>query len=250
MFGVRPLRKNKIRNSAAWTGVSKHNRHHSTIVSAEKATTKMGHLALLVSVAFHTACAVDNQRSPQSSGAALFQTCAPCHGEHAEGRSIAQAPALAGMEAWYTKRQLTKFRNGQRGAHPEDTYGLRMRPIARSLNDNSEIDVISDWLAELPPQQQTTQSKGDAAVGKTLWAACAGCHGQNAEGLEAAGAPSLVGLQDWYIESQLSSFLNGYRGGNSDDQNAKTMRAMANIAATPEARANLSAFIHSLQTPN
>ena len=41
--------------------------------------------------------------------------------------------AIAGQAQWYLEAQLVKFKNGVRGAHPDDMEGSRMRPMARTL---------------------------------------------------------------------------------------------------------------------
>ena len=62
-----------------------------------------------------------------SAGKAAYQTCSMCHGNDGEGNAALNAPALAGQEAWYLKRQLQKFKDGVRGTHPDDVYGMQMR---------------------------------------------------------------------------------------------------------------------------
>ena len=44
--------------------------------------------------------------------------CMTCHGAEGQGNVGIQAPRIAGMEAWYLKLQLEKFRAGWR---PWDT---------------------------------------------------------------------------------------------------------------------------------
>ncbi|MFB0988976.1 MAG: c-type cytochrome [Gammaproteobacteria bacterium] len=43
--------------------------------------------------------------------------CTTCHGVEGLGNIAIEAPRLAGMEAWYLKRQLENFRAGIRGTH-------------------------------------------------------------------------------------------------------------------------------------
>ncbi|MGB0454386.1 MAG: c-type cytochrome [Bacteriovoracaceae bacterium] len=40
--------------------------------------------------------------------------------------------------------------------------------------------------------------------GKTLFASCVACHGQNGEGTDKA--PKLAGQHDWYLESSFNTF--------------------------------------------
>ena len=41
-----------------------------------------------------------------------------------------EAPRLAGMEAWYLKRQPENFRAEVRGVNPADIEGVAMQPMA------------------------------------------------------------------------------------------------------------------------
>ena len=60
--------------------------------------------------------------------------CTTCHGAEGIGNIAIEAPRLAGMEAWYLKRQLENFRAGIRGTHGEDIQGIAMRPMAAKLS--------------------------------------------------------------------------------------------------------------------
>lgn len=81
-----------------------------------------------------------------AKGASHYVTCGACHGAQAQGNYALQAPALAGQDDWYLKRQLENFRNGVRGAHASDTFGHQMVLMARSLQDE---DSVNDLLAYL-----------------------------------------------------------------------------------------------------
>jgi cytochrome c oxidase subunit 2 len=48
------------------------------------------------------------------------------------------------MSDWYLKRQLQNFRQGLRGAHPQDFNGAQMALMARSLADEQAVnDVVA-----------------------------------------------------------------------------------------------------------
>ena len=62
------------------------------------------------------------------------------------GRGIAatNSPRLNGMSDWYRARQLGNFRDGVRGAHPQDIYGGQMALVAGMLADDAAVrDVIA-----------------------------------------------------------------------------------------------------------
>ena len=73
--------------------------------------------------------------------------CTICHGSDGKGNEAIQAPRLAGMEAWYLKRQLENYRAGIRGNHAEDIAGIEMQPMAEKLSDESITDIIG-WISE------------------------------------------------------------------------------------------------------
>lgn len=77
-------------------------------------------------------------------GRYLFSTCSTCHGSAAQGRWGTNAPRLAGMSDWYLQRQLQYFKEGVRGAHPDDIYGDQMAMVAGVLlSENAVEDVIA-----------------------------------------------------------------------------------------------------------
>jgi cytochrome c553 len=63
--------------------------------------------------------------------------------------------------------------------------------------------------------------------GADLFRLCSICHGDNAAGNEAVGAPSIAGMPDWYLEAQLEQFRDGNRGTHIDDIMGMRMRPMA-----------------------
>lgn len=54
---------------------------------------------------------------------------------------------------------------------------------------------------------------------------CASCHSGNAGGDQALGAPSLAGMDNWYVQIQLQKFLAGLRGTHFKDVDGISMRA-------------------------
>jgi len=77
-------------------------------------------------------------------GERRYATCAACHGAQGQGIAATNAPRLKGMSDWYLARQLKNFREGVRGAHPQDPNGAQMALIAAMLADDAAIgDVIA-----------------------------------------------------------------------------------------------------------
>ena len=77
---------------------------------------------------------------------------------------------------------------------------------------------------------------GDAKTGKTKAAACAGCHGENGEGIEPN--PGLAGLEEDYLVEQLKAFKEGTR--------ADPMMQMFSTGLSEQDMADLAAFYATL----
>lgn len=79
-----------------------------------------------------------------AKGRIHYATCAACHGPNGEGNQSLGGPALTVVNDWYIVEQLNKFRDGSRGAHPEDTFGGQMRAAAQILtSDQAVVDVVA-----------------------------------------------------------------------------------------------------------
>jgi cytochrome c oxidase subunit 2 len=79
-------------------------------------------------------------------GRERYATCAACHGANGRGIAATNAPRLQGMSDWYMARQLKNFKEGVRGAHPQDIYGGQMALIAGMLADDAEIGNILAYI--------------------------------------------------------------------------------------------------------
>ena len=79
-----------------------------------------------------------------ANGQRLYNTCAYCHGKDGGGIQAINAPRMAGMTDWYLVNQLKNFRNGVRGAHPQDFYGKQMGFMGRTIHSD---DLVNDLVA-------------------------------------------------------------------------------------------------------
>ena len=192
------------------------------------------------------------EAGPFAPRALYGAACASCHGTDGRGNPRIDAPVLAGLSAAYLERQLDSFRRGYRGRHPEDLEGLEMRPMVEGFAA-ADLAAVGAWLASLPVPQPagdaaTTGAEGqggDPARGRTLYAACAVCHGRSGEGNDALGAPRLAGQASWYTLRQLRKFMDGIRGSHPDDTSGASMRAsVAGLA--PRDAADIVAWIEML----
>jgi len=172
--------------------------------------------------------------------------CNTCHGVEGIGNIAVEAPRLAGMEAWYLRRQLENFRAGIRGTHGEDTQGIAMRSMAAKLSDESITDIVAwagDW--EYVPAEVTVE--GNVNQGRTAFQTCAACHGVNAQGNEALGVPALAGQNDWYLITQLRNFRAGFRGSHREDTYGSQMVTMSKTLRDDQAVINVVSYINTLQ---
>lgn len=185
------------------------------------------------------------QAADAAAGKSAYTVCSTCHGANGEGNPALHAPRIAGQEAWYLTRQIELFRSGGRGRAPGDTTGMQMQPMAMTLQPPQVADVVA-YIGTLnaPPNAPTV--KGDVARGKTLYAVCAACHGQQGEGQETLGGPRLAGQDDWYLVAQLGKYRSGQRGADPKDVHGAQMRPMAMTLADDAAVADVVAYIRSL----
>ena len=185
-------------------------------------------------------------------GRVLFQSCTPCHQPDGSGNRAVGAPAIAGQNHWYIETQLSKFRSGVRGSHFDDVTGMRMRPMARTLASDEDVEAVAAYVASLPPRPgDRVLTGGDPVRGKERYAVCATCHGQNAEGIEAQQkSPSLNRTNDWYTFNQLMKFKSGIRGSSPMDMGAFQMRPMAMTLPDEQAVKDVVAYITTLPMTN
>ena len=204
-------------------------------------------------------------------GEELFAVCTFCHAPQGQGSQRLDAPALAGMEAWYIERQLQHFRNRTRGMHPDDVTGLQMSIVSGMLRNDATIANVSAYIESLDPgapletfdgepmgtgrpyvwhspyAEFTSPEPGNPARGEQLFSTtCSICHGATGEGSQVLGAPKLTALQDWYQARQLKYFRDGIRGTDPQDASGAQMAAISKTLTTDQAIADVVAYIDTL----
>lgn len=175
-----------------------------------------------------------------------FVYCTVCHGIQMGGNSVIQAPRLSGMERWYVERQLHAFKNGWRGTHGDDTYGIEMQPMAAVLSDK-EIAEVAAFVRSVSSAPAETSVKGDIVRGKALYSSCAACHKADGSGNEILASPPLTGLNDWYLLTQLKNYKSGIRGSNPADTYGLQMQAAAGVLLDEQAMKDVVRYIASLR---
>jgi cytochrome c oxidase subunit 2 len=82
-------------------------------------------------------------------GEEIFITCSSCHGPQGQGIWALNAPRLQGLNDWYLARQLTNYKNGIRGAHPQDLTGKQMTLISGVLRSEQAIKDLVAYINTL-----------------------------------------------------------------------------------------------------
>ena len=189
--------------------------------------------------------AVTNVQAPVSEP--LYAPCASCHGSEGEGNQKLGAPRLAGQHAWYLERQLRNWRDGIRGTHSEDLYGIQMRPMAMTLVKDSDLKKVVSFIGTFRGVPSKSTIQGNIDSGKTSYATCIACHGEQGEGNKALNSPKIAGLQDWYIARQIRSFKKGIRGSHEKDVYGMQMRPMAMTLADDESIKNVALYVSTFK---
>jgi len=179
-------------------------------------------------------------------GRELWGLCQQCHMEDGGGNANFLAPSIAGLPQWYVQRQLQKFHDGIRGTHFDDVSGMRMRPMALWLKDESYMAAVAGFAAALPIVKPAPLLQGgDAARGQALYGPCIACHGPQGGGNEVLGAPPLDHESDWYLLTQLQHFKLRIRGAAPGDAQGAAMLGMVTLLPDEQAMKDVIAYIQT-----
>jgi len=112
-----------------------------------------------------TSCGGEVAEDGISRGEELFSLCANCHGIDGTGSEEQLAPQIAGMDKDFVQAELVSFFIGERGLDAGDVSGMRMRPMALTLNHGGVPPRDSeDWEGEnSPPNEATLVNMGAVA---------------------------------------------------------------------------------------
>jgi cytochrome c553 len=191
-------------------------------------------------------------RGDASAGEPKATVCFACHGPN--GNSIVPTfPRLAGQKADYLFHRLVAFKHSD----PKDPY-FSQSPMPAQVAELSEADMqnLAAYFASQKPAVLTpvTAAPG-ASKGEALFRdgdpsrgipPCAGCHGADANGIDADGQylawPALRGQHAAYVSARLKNFRNNLPNGTSNDF------IMQNVAHTldDDAIDAIAAYLDSL----
>ncbi|MEZ4234642.1 MAG: c-type cytochrome [Myxococcota bacterium] len=206
-------------------------------------------LGIAMGLSSGSACRVAPAATPAHGDMLFSNYCAPCHGSDAAGKPEIAAPAIAGLPQWYVERQLRNFRHGVRGTHFDDIEGMRMRPMSRTLETETDVTAVAMYVSALAPQPGESTVQGNAEAGKvTFTTVCAACHMPTGAGMDPspeilAGpietqrtmGPTLLVQNDWYLYKQIGKFQAGIRGVDAKHDAGVQMRTQ--LLQTLEAKA-------------
>ena len=222
-----------------------------------------GHILAIAIFAIGTAYAQDSAQAEAADdgkvdmnhGKRMFALCVACHGDAGLGNRKFDAPAIAGLPDWYVEQQLVKFRDGVRGAHPDDRAGLLMRPMSRTLRKPTDVKSVAAYVASLTPAEpkKSDDIEGDVEAGETIFTTvCIACHGPDGKGVQALPIkpPPLGHSDDWYLLAQLKKFKAKIRGNDVRDAAGMQMVGIAGTLADEEAMKDVIAYIRTLSMPS
>lgn len=190
----------------------------------------VGKKALLVAMGLSVFSSV--QAVDLEAGKDAFETCRGCHA--APGSSNAYptyyVPKVSGQVAGYTAAALSAYKEAKRprGAMYANSYNL----------SEQMIENIAAYLeAETEGSMTAIANGGDAKKGKTLAAACMGCHSE--EKPTSGSNPWLAGQHANYLERAIKDYQSGKR------DNA-LMQSMVKGLSEDDIR-DVSAYFNSLK---
>ena len=118
------------------------------------------------------------------------ENCTACHLEDGYGLKSMNVASIAGLPRWYVTQQLRHFRDGKRGAHPEDKEGKMMQSMTQVLDDKKVAFLGKHVQSMKPLEKRQTLKGGNVEKGKVLYKSdCASCHGDLGEGKRSEAAP-------------------------------------------------------------
>jgi cytochrome c oxidase cbb3-type subunit 3 len=173
-------------------------------------------------------------KDPQAHaiGERLFMNnCAQCHGSDAHGSkgfpNLTDGDWLHGGTPDKIKETLTLGRIGQ------------MPPMAAAVGTPDDVKNVANYVLSLSGSPHDSVR---AALGKTKFTVCAGCHGADGKGNQALGAPNLsdnIWLHG-YGETAIINMVNNGKVNQMPAQGKKLTEAQIHV---------LASYVWSLSNP-
>lgn len=164
-----------------------------------------GILGLSALLAMSAVTAADPPKEAEESAKLLAeQVCATCHGQRGQS-TFQEIPSLAAQTQVYIAAKLWQFRS-QSMRRPEQHSDL----LGVALMDDATVEGLARYFAAQPAPPPVARDAAVVESGHKIFneglehkgvAACATCHGANAQGFWIA--PRLAGQHARYVERQL-----------------------------------------------
>lgn len=166
-------------------------------------------------------------------GERLFLTyCAQCHGSDARGNkgypNLTDNDWLYGGEPSTIKETIMKGRNGV------------MPSMAAALGSDKDVENVAHYVLSLSGEPADPIK---VAFGKEKFGACAACHGMDAHGNQAIGAPNLSD-KVWLYGGSADTIMETIRKGRNN-----TMPAWGEFLGEAKVHV-LAAYVWSLSHPD
>ena len=196
---------------------------------------KLFSLATLTALSLMMAGCDQSPVTSEAAEEAAYKSCNVCHGASGLGNRGMQAPSLVNLDDWYVERQLRHFKAGIRGRHSRDTYGMQMASQASLLKSDQMIEAVVRRINSFPDKSPLATIQADQESGQRLYNThCSSCHGAEGKGNRELNAPSLRGIDDWYLVRQYDNFQQGIRGSHADDLYGQQMQQAAQVLSEQE----------------
>ncbi|MGD8176038.1 PVC-type heme-binding CxxCH protein [Marinimicrobium sp. ARAG 43.8] len=147
-------------------------------------------------------------------------------GERLEPMSTAVVDLWLDQQRQPNEAELQRFQTLIDKLDSNAQMALKLRASGLALDfDKVSAEAFAEYHAE-HAFEADIWNWGPPERGKPLYVQhCASCHGGQAGGDQALGAPSLAGMDNWYVQTQLQKFLAGLRGTHFKDPDGISMRA-------------------------
>lgn len=172
---------------------------------------------------------LSNNKAATAIGERLFMNnCSQCHGSDARGNkgfpNLTDKDWLHGGEPEVIKETLLKGRIGM------------MPPMAAAVGGPEDVKNVANYVLSLSGSKHDAQR---VAAGQAKFAVCAGCHGADAKGNTAIGAPNLTD-KTWLHGAGEAAIINMVNVGVTNQMPAQASKL------TPEQIQVLVAYVWGL----
>jgi len=163
-------------------------------------------------------------------------------------REMQRGPILDGLPSWYVMHQLSKFKQGIRGAKEDNKSEFLMHSVVKQYDNPITWKELAARIESLPAPDHLKLIRGNPERGRVLFAVCSSCHGAQGQGNQSLKAPPLNVQEDWYLLEQLRKFQTGMRGYDPRDIEGRLMQSIVHLYSQQDLK-DIVAFITRTAPP-